>query len=107
MIPGFRIKRKSWGLKRKSPNFGLKTMGPSAWDLFLPEGMLDYFEVTATEKTKDHYVISLVEKNLGLGEFSGQKLISKISFQAFTAYRSGIYAMLLKKPRIPLSFAFP
>lgn len=52
-------------------------METSAWELFLPEGMLDYFEVTAAEKTKEQYVISLVEKNLHPGEFAGHKLSSK------------------------------
>lgn len=52
-------------------------MEPSAWDLLLPEGMLEYFEVTAAEKTTDEYVISLVEKNLYPGEFAGHKLSSK------------------------------
>ena len=52
-------------------------METSAWELLLPEGMLDYFEVTASEKTKDQYVINLTEKNLFPGEFAGHKLISK------------------------------
>lgn len=43
----------------------------------MPEGMLEYFEVTAVEKTQESYEISLIEKNLHPGEFSGQKLVSK------------------------------
>lgn len=52
-------------------------MEQSAWELILPEGILEYFEVTAAEKSKDQYVISLTEKNLGPGEFAGYKLSSK------------------------------
>lgn len=52
-------------------------METSAWELLLPEGMLDYFEVTAAERTKDQYIIQLVEKNLHPGEFAGNRLSSK------------------------------
>lgn len=52
-------------------------METSPWELLLPEGMLEYFEVTAAEKAKDHYVISLKEKNLYPGEFASHKLSSK------------------------------
>lgn len=52
-------------------------METSAWELLLPEGMLDYFEVTAAENVNDQYIISLTEKNLLPGEFPGHKLISK------------------------------
>lgn len=52
-------------------------METSGWEFLLPEGILDYFEVTAVEKTKDQYLITLEEKNLYPGEFAGQKLSSK------------------------------
>lgn len=59
-------------------------MDTSGWELFLPEGMLDYFEVITAEKFEDQFVISLKEKNLHPGEFIGQKLISKGFFEEIT-----------------------
>ena len=52
--------------------------------LILPEGILNYFEVSTLEKTEEGYVISLVEKPLEPGEFSGQKLSSKGFFEEVT-----------------------
>lgn len=52
-------------------------MDLSAWELFLPSGMLDYFEVSSATQTEDRYTIYLTEKNLYPGEFSGSKLLSK------------------------------
>lgn len=46
-------------------------------ELFLPEGILEYFDVTSVEKTEENYTISLEEKNLHPIEFTGQKLSSK------------------------------
>lgn len=51
-------------------------MDLTAWELLLPEGMLDYFEVVSADKNIIDYTIRLVEKNLKPGEFSGQKLTS-------------------------------
>lgn len=51
-------------------------------ELFLPEGILDYFVVTSAEKTQTHYVISLEEKNLHPEEFIGQRLSSKGYFES-------------------------
>lgn len=51
-------------------------MDLTAWELLLPEGILEYFEVASIDKTADSYTISLVEKHLQPGEFSGQRLIS-------------------------------
>lgn len=56
----------------------------SSWELFLPEGLLDYFEVTSASKTTEGYIISLIEKELRPGEFSGKKLISKGFFEEVT-----------------------
>ncbi|WP_406659101.1 transposase [Marinoscillum sp.] len=44
--------------------------------MLLPEGMLEYFEVASVEKDIESYTISLVEKRLQPGEFSGLRLSS-------------------------------
>ena len=51
-------------------------MDLTAWELLLPEGMLDYFEVVSADKNIIDYAIRLVEKNLKPGEFPGQRLTS-------------------------------
>ena len=56
----------------------------SAWELFLPEGMLTYFEVTAVEKTGEGYWISLLERELAPTEYLGHKLSSKGFFEEIT-----------------------
>lgn len=52
-------------------------MDNSALELILPEGILDYFDVTAFKKSANDYTIHLAEKNLSPTEFEGQKLVSK------------------------------
>ena len=59
-------------------------METSAWELFLPEGILTYFEVTTVEKSEDGYWISLLEKELAPAEFLGHKLSSKGFFEEVT-----------------------
>ena len=59
-------------------------MDISAWELLLPEGILEYFEVTAVEKNTDDYTISLQEKPLQPGEFSHQNLSSKGFYEEVT-----------------------
>lgn len=59
-------------------------METSIIELFLPEGILDYFTIISAEKTTSHYTISLEEKNLHSGEFVGQKLISHGFFESIT-----------------------
>lgn len=39
--------------------------------------MLEYFEVASVRKENEQYLISLVEKNVQPGEFTGQNLSSK------------------------------
>lgn len=51
-------------------------MDLTAWELLLPDGILEYFEVASAEKNVDNYIISLVEKNLQPGEFSRLRLTS-------------------------------
>lgn len=43
----------------------------------LPEGTLDYFDLTHTVKDKDGLVLFFEEKNLPPSEYDGQKLHSK------------------------------
>lgn len=52
-------------------------MERSVLELFLPEGILTYFDVTSVAKSADGYTIHLAEKNLHPTEFVGQKLVSK------------------------------
>ena len=59
-------------------------MDKTAWELILPLGMLEYFEVTSVDKLSDHYSIHLVEKPLQPGEFSGQHLESNGFFDEVT-----------------------
>lgn len=47
-----------------------------AWELLLPEGILEYFEVALVERNTNSYTISLVEKHLQQGEFPGLRLSS-------------------------------
>lgn len=59
-------------------------MEQSVIELFLPEGILEYFDLTSVEKSSENYTIYLAEKNLHPAEFSGQKLTSKGYFDEIT-----------------------
>lgn len=48
----------------------------TAWELLLPEGILKYFEVVSAKNNIVDYTISLVEKQIHPGEFSGRRLSS-------------------------------
>ena len=52
-------------------------MDQSLIEVFLPEGLLDYFKVTSVERKEDSYQIHLEEKDAVPQEYSGQKLLSK------------------------------
>lgn len=52
--------------------------------LLLPEGLLDYFSVIRTEKSKDYYTFYLEEKNAPPEEFSTRKLVSKGFYESVT-----------------------
>ena len=54
-----------------------KDLESSFLELFLPEGILTYFDVTSVCKAADNYTIYLAEKNLFPAEFSGHRLVSK------------------------------
>ncbi len=49
----------------------------SGYELLLPDGLLDYFQVVRVEKTPDSIVIHLDECDLSVVERSGQRLASK------------------------------
>ena len=59
-------------------------MEQSVLELFLPEGILEYFEFTSVEKSSESFTIYLAEKNLHPAEFIGQKLSSKGFFDEIT-----------------------
>lgn len=59
-------------------------MEQSVIELFLPEGILEYFDLTSVEKSSEQFTIHLAEKNLHPAEFSGQKLSSKGYFDEIT-----------------------
>ena len=59
-------------------------MEKSILELFLPEGILEYFDVTSVEKIEEGYTISLEEKTLLPFEFAGQKLSSKGFYEPTT-----------------------
>lgn len=46
-------------------------------ELFLPEGMLRYFEIVDLEETSESYLFSLEELNIPPEEYQGKKLVSK------------------------------
>lgn len=52
-------------------------MDKSIIGLFLPEGILEYFDIGSITQSNDAYQITLDEKNLRPEEFAGQRLISK------------------------------
>lgn len=51
-------------------------MDLTAWELLLPEGILEYFEVVSAKNNTVDYTISLVEKQIQPGEFRGKRLSS-------------------------------
>lgn len=59
-------------------------MDQSLIELFLPEGILEYFKVTSVKKKEDSFQISLEEKNITPDEYSGQKLLSKGFYDVIT-----------------------
>lgn len=59
-------------------------MEKTVLSLFLPEGILEYFDVTSVEKMEESYTISLAEKHLHPFEYAGQYLSSKGYFEAIT-----------------------
>ena len=59
-------------------------MEKSLLELFLPEGILEYFEITGVRKDTESCTIKLEEKNLHPGEFVGHKLTSKGYFDEVT-----------------------
>lgn len=59
-------------------------MDTTAWELLLPEGLLDYFEVASAQSNTDDYTISLVEKNLEPDEFSRRSLSSNGFYNEIT-----------------------
>lgn len=56
----------------------------SLMSLVLPEGILDYFELTNFAKTEEGFKIYLSEKNVSPEEFSADKLTSKGFFDEIT-----------------------
>lgn len=53
-------------------------------ELFLPEGILEYFQVTSVKKQEDTIQINLEEKNTIPEEYAGQKLLSKGFYDVVT-----------------------
>lgn len=53
-------------------------------ELFLPEGILEYFQVTSVKKKEDSFQIDLEEKNITPEEYSGEKLLSKGFYDVIT-----------------------
>ena len=52
--------------------------------MVLPEGILDYFEITSFSKSEDGFKIHLAEKNIPPEEFAADKLTSKGFFDEIT-----------------------
>ncbi|WP_421897152.1 ISAon1 family transposase N-terminal region protein [Marinoscillum sp.] len=51
-------------------------MDLTAWELLLPAGILDYFEVVSAKNNIVDYTIKLEEKHVQPGEFAGKRLSS-------------------------------
>jgi hypothetical protein len=49
----------------------------TGYDLLLPQGMTDYFDVVEVEETGKTIILHLEEKSLSLSEVSGRSFISK------------------------------
>lgn len=49
----------------------------SGYELLLPDGLLDYFQVVSVDKSLEHIVIHLDECDLSVVERSGKRLESK------------------------------
>ena len=54
-----------------------KSLDKDLVGLFLPEGILDYFDLVSVSKLPDFYQISLEEKNLPPAGFTASQLHSK------------------------------
>lgn len=52
--------------------------------MFLPEGILVYFDVKAINQEDNKYIIKLEEKNIAPDEYSKMKLLSKGFFDEIT-----------------------
>jgi len=52
--------------------------------LMLPEGMLDYFEITKAEKSTDAYILHLSELNTVPEDYKNNKLVSKGFYEPIT-----------------------
>jgi len=61
-------------------------MDQSLIEVFLPEGLLDYFKVTSVERKEDSYQICLEEQDTVPQEYSGQKLLSKGFYDEITVH---------------------
>ena len=59
-------------------------MEQTGWELLLPEGVLDYFEVKSVNQPKDGYEIELEERPLKPDEFVDERLTSKGFVDAVT-----------------------
>ena len=59
-------------------------MEQTGWELLLPEGVLDYFEVKSVNQPEDDYEIELEERPLKPDEFVDERLTSKGFVDAVT-----------------------
>lgn len=51
-------------------------METTAWEILLPEGILEYFEVSDVRKGQTGYTIYLLERNIKPHEFKDRQLVS-------------------------------
>ena len=61
-----------------------KSLEKELLKLLLPEGMLDYFELTSVELKDGEYFLYLEEKNIHPAEYKEDKLISRGFFDQIT-----------------------
>ena len=78
-------------------------MEQTGWELLLPEGVLDYFEVKSVNQPEDGYEIELEERPLKPDEFVDERLTSKGFVDAVTLgdfpIRGKAYFLKVKRRR--------
>ena len=77
------INPKSWGVNKKIACF-VFMKEKEFLSLLLPDGMMEYFEITEVEKHPDSYTIHLSERNIIPELYKHDKLLSKGFYEPVT-----------------------
>jgi len=79
--------------------------------MFLPDGVLDYFEVKSVEKSKDSFTVTLEEYNKIPKQFKAAKLTSKgfypqVAIQDFPQRGKPCYLRVKRRRWFKISFKY-